>query len=49
MILWADTTETPQALAEVTSRRLADDNLYSTDNTESGRDDFYRFPELDGV
>lgn len=34
MILWADAAELLQALEEVTSRRLADENLYSTDNTE---------------
>lgn len=48
MILWADAAELLQALEEVTSRRLADDNLYSTDNTERGEGmiSMYRFPEL---
>lgn len=48
MILCADASEILQALEEVTSRRLADDNLYSTDNTERGEGmiSMYRFPEL---
>lgn len=34
IILWAEDTKILLALAEVTSSRLADDCLYSTDDTE---------------